>query len=159
MAMTEAHGYITDADDVEDVAQEVMLRLWERRAEIHSESKMLRSYVATMTRNICKDRQKVKRRHLILRLLWMTKEDDEEEYEIPTYETPQKRMEADEVALAYRQALEKLPYNWRKILVMRGEDEMSYTEIAQILGTTESSVRGTISKAKKKILELIKQEL
>ncbi|MCQ2259521.1 MAG: sigma-70 family RNA polymerase sigma factor [Bacteroidaceae bacterium] len=68
-------------------------------------------------------------------------------------------MEATESVTVYRQALKRLPYNWQKILVMRGEDEMSYTEIAQILGTTESSVRGTISKAKKKILELIKQEL
>lgn len=159
VAMTEAHGYFTDADDVEDVAQEVMLRLWERRAEIRNEPKMLRGYVATMTRNICKDRQKVKRRHPLLRLLWGTKDDDEEEYEIPSYETPHNRMEAAEAALVYRQSLKRLPYNWQKILLMRGEDEMSYAEIARILGTTESSVRGTISKAKKRIVELIKQKL
>lgn len=159
VAMTEAHGYFTDADDVEDVAQEVMLRLWERRAEIRNEPKMLRAYVATMTRNICKDRQKVKRRHPLLRLLWGTKDDDEEEYEIPSYETPHNRMEAAEAALVYRQSLKRLPYNWQKILLMRGEDEMSYAEIARILGTTESSVRGTISKAKKRIVELIKRKL
>ena len=68
-------------------------------------------------------------------------------------------MEVNETVTAYRQALGKLPYNWRKILVMRGEDEMSYTEIAQIRGTTESSVRGTLSKAKRKMVELINQIL
>ncbi|MCQ2259522.1 MAG: hypothetical protein MJZ41_16280 [Bacteroidaceae bacterium] len=57
IAMAEARGYITNADDVEDVAQEVMLRLWEKRAEIRSDSKMLRAYVATMARNVCKDRK------------------------------------------------------------------------------------------------------
>jgi len=39
---------------------------------------------------------------------------------------------------------------------MRSEEEMSYAEIASILGTTESSARGTLSKAKAKLLELIK---
>ena len=45
VAMAEARGYIANADDVEDVAQEVMLRLWEKRAEIQNDSKMLRAYV------------------------------------------------------------------------------------------------------------------
>ena len=159
VAMAEARGYIANADDVEDVAQEVMLRLWEKRAEIQNDSKMLRAYVATMARNVCKDRQKVKRRHPLLRFLWVTKDDDEDVYEIPSHDTPHKRMEATESITVYRQALKRLPYNWQKILVMRGEEEMSYTEIAHILGTTESSVRGTLSKAKKKILELIKQNI
>ena len=116
VAMTEARGYIANADDVEDVAQEVMLRLWEKRAEIQSDSKMLRAYVATMARNVCKDRQKVKRRHPLLRFLWVTKDDDEEVYEIPSYDTPHKRMEATESVTVYRQALKRLPYNWQKIL-------------------------------------------
>ena len=53
----------------------------------------------------------------------------------------------------------RLPYNWQRILLMRGEEEMSCLQIAQILGTTESSVRGTLSKAKKRMLVLIKQEI
>lgn len=159
VAMVEARGYIADADDVEDVAQEVMLRLWEKRAEIQNDSKMLRAYVATMARNVCKDRQKVDRRHPLLRFLWISKDDVEQVYEIPSYDTPHKRMEVIESVMVYRQALNQLPYNWQKILVMRGEDEMSYTEIAQILGTSESSVRGILSKAKKKMLELIKQNI
>ena len=52
-----------------------------------------------------------------------------------------------------------MPYNWQRILLMRGEEEMSCLQIAQILGTTESSVRGTLSKAKKRMLVLIKQEI
>lgn len=159
IAMVEARGYIANADDVEDVAQEVMLRLWEKRAEIQNDSKMLRAYVATMARNVCKDRQKVDRRHPLLRFLWISKDDVEQVYEIPSYDTPHMRMEVIESVMVYRQALNQLPYNWQKILVMRGEDEMSYTEIAQILGTSESSVRGILSKAKKKMLELIKQNI
>lgn len=159
VAMVEARGYIANADDVEDVAQEVMLRLWEKRAEIQNDSKMLRAYVATMARNVCKDRQKVDRRHPLLRFLWISKDDVEQVYEIPSHDTPHKRMEVIESVMVYRQALNQLPYNWQKILVMRGEDEMSYTEIAQILGTSESSVRGILSKAKKKMLELIKQNI
>ncbi|MGM9675677.1 MAG: RNA polymerase sigma factor [Bacteroidaceae bacterium] len=68
-------------------------------------------------------------------------------------------MELAETARIYRHAMQQLPYNWRQIMLMRGEEEMSYEQIARILGTTESSVRGTLSKAKKRMLNLIKQKL
>ncbi|NLV53274.1 MAG: sigma-70 family RNA polymerase sigma factor [Bacteroidales bacterium] len=158
IAVAEAQQYISD-DDVEDVAQEVMLRIWERRQDLSPELKMLRPYAATLSRNICHDRYKFKRRHPLLRLIWYNDKDDEHEAETPSFDTPQRRMEIAEATDIYRTAISKLLYNWQRILTMRGEQEMDYSEIALILGTTESSVRGTLCKAKKKMLELIKQNI
>lgn len=155
-AVAEARRYIQDADDVEDVAQEVMLRMWEKHSELLADTKKLHSYAVTLAKNICLDRQKVKRRHPIFRLLWRNDDDGYDEAQIPSIVTPQHQLEAQEMAEAYRNALNRLPYNWQRILTMRGEEEMSYEEIASILGTTESSVRGTLCKAKKKILEYLK---
>ena len=45
------------------------------------------------------------------------------------------------------------------MLQMRNEEEMSFADIAKIIGTTESSVRGTLSKARMRLIEIIKQQL
>ena len=38
---------------------------------------------------------------------------------------------------------------------MREREDMSFAEIAQVLGTSESSCRGMMSKARQRILQLI----
>ena len=45
IAVAEAKRYLQDAEDVEDVAQEVMLRIWERREGVIPEKKMMYSYL------------------------------------------------------------------------------------------------------------------
>ena len=60
IAVAEAKRYLQDAEDVEDVAQEVMLRIWERREGVIPEKKMMYSYPATLVRNICLDKEKKK---------------------------------------------------------------------------------------------------
>ncbi|MGM9675678.1 MAG: RNA polymerase sigma factor [Bacteroidaceae bacterium] len=89
VATAEARRYFPDEDDVEDMAQEVMLRTWEKHLVLKPDERMLLAYVATLTRNLCKDKLKVKRRHPVLRLLWRTKEDEEETYILPSCDTPQ----------------------------------------------------------------------
>ncbi|CCZ12579.1 sigma-70 family RNA polymerase sigma factor [Prevotella sp. CAG:1092] len=160
IAVAEAKRYLQDAEDVEDVAKEVMLRIWERREGVIPEKKMMYSYTATLVRNICLDKEKKKRRHPILRLLWYGKNNDEEkECDTLTFDTPHRRMELSETANLYLQALNKLPYTWQRILLMRGEEEKSYAEIAEILGTSDSSVRATLCKAKKKIMQYLNHDL
>ena len=163
IAVAEARHCIPDAEDVEDVAQETMLRLWERRNDLTPELTKLHKYTTKVARNICLDKHRTRRRHPIFQLLWHNnkekEKEKEEEYDIPSYDSPQIKLEASETMSIYQSAISKLPYNWRIILTMRGEKDMEYSEIAQILGTTESSVRGTLCKAKKKIIELIKKEI
>ena len=160
LAMTKASQLLQDADEVEDVAQEVLMKMWERHDSLENDTKRLNAYVDTLTRNICLDRKKVKRRHPIMRLLWRHDEEETDgEMQISSFDTPQRRMEEQEATDIYLKAMNRLPYHWKTIMQMRGEEEMSYAEIASILGTTESSARGTLSKAKKRLLELIKQEM
>ena len=85
--------------------------------------------------------------------------DEEKEYDTLTFDTPHRRMELSETANLYLQALNKLPYTWQRILLMRGEEEKSYAEIAEILGTSDSSVRATLCKAKKKIMQYLNHDL
>ena len=69
--------------------------------------------------------------------------------------TPQQFVEDKEAADILLRAMGKLPYKWRKIVEMREWEQMSFAEIADVLGTTESSCRGMMSKARKRLLQLI----
>jgi RNA polymerase sigma-70 factor (ECF subfamily) len=51
--------------------------------------------------------------------------------------------------------MSQLPYNWRKIVEMREYEKMSFAEIAAVLGTTESSCRGMMSKARSRLLQIL----
>ncbi len=139
------------SDEAEDVAQVTMLRMWERLDELDGDKERLMAYAATTARNLAQNRRRQKRRHPLLQLLgWHDYEADG---------TPLQQMESAETGDIFEQAMSRLPYGWQAMLRMRNTEERSFTEIADILGTTESSVRGTLSKARKRLLELIKQQL
>jgi RNA polymerase sigma-70 factor (ECF subfamily) len=68
-------------------------------------------------------------------------------------------MEASDADSAFSQALQQLPIVWRRVLQMRNIEDMSFAEIAAVLGTSESSVRGLLSKARTRMVELINQQI
>ena len=55
-----------------------------------------------------------------------------------------------------RQALERLPYKWRTVIVMRNVDGMEFGEIAAIMGITEGAVRVVLSRARARMMEVIR---
>ena len=65
-------------------------------------------------------------------------------------------MELQETNDIFVRALQGLPYNWQRVLQMRNVEDLTFEEIARVMGTTESSVRGILSKARQRMMELIK---
>lgn len=144
-------AFFLDADEAEDVAQETLLKMWESLERLDDDKQRLLSYAAMTARNLSQNRLRHKRRHPLMRLLqWHDKE---------VADTPLRHLETSENDDAFSAAMAKLPYNWQKVLQMRNIDEMSFAEIAAVLGTSESSVRGILSKARIRMVELIKQQI
>ncbi|MDY5314783.1 MAG: sigma-70 family RNA polymerase sigma factor, partial [Sodaliphilus sp.] len=55
-----------------------------------------------------------------------------------------------------QQSIRSLSDKQRAIIRMRNVENLSYADIAKIIGTTESSVRGMISKARIQLLNQMK---
>jgi RNA polymerase sigma-70 factor, ECF subfamily len=55
-----------------------------------------------------------------------------------------------------RKALEKLPKNYREILILRELEEMSYKEIAEITGMPIGTVMSTLSRARSHLREVLR---
>ena len=141
---------IVGSEEAEDVAQEAMLRMWERLDQLESDRERLMAYAATTARNLAQNRRRQKRQHPLLQLLGWTGD--------RTDDTPQRRLETKETDSLFAEAMTQLPYNWRTVLQMRNVQDLSFAEIAAITGMTESSVRGTLSKARKRMIELINKQ-
>ena len=159
LAASEALRLLQNTEDADDVAQDVLLKLWEYRDYLHGERSRMMAFARTTTHNLCLDRLKSRRRSPFLRLWpWGNDGDDGEAagHEWPTLDTPQRRLEMEEADGIVRQALERLPYKWRTVIVMRNVDGMEFGEIAAIMGTTEGAVRVILSRARARMMEVVR---
>ena len=158
IAVARAMSLLDNMDDAEDVAGAVMLKLWERRENLRDNAEEVRHLASRMARNLALNLLQHRRRHPILRIF--RRQDSGEDGtgcipDIPEWATPQHYIEDKEADSIGQRALSQLPYNWRRIVEMREREEMSFAEIAQVLGTSESSCRGMMSKARQRMLLLI----
>ena len=158
IAVARALTLLDDKEDAEDVAGEVLLRLWERHNNLRDNADEVRHLADRMARNLSLDSLRHKRRHPILRIFYRQDSGEEEKGNIPDlpdWFTPQQYIEDKEANSIGQRAMSQLPYNWRRIVEMREREDMSFAEIAQVMGTSESSCRGMMSKARQRMLQLI----
>ena len=77
---------------------------------------------------------------------------------IAMHDNPQVMLEERESRQKLKHGIAALTDKQRAILRMRNVENMSYGDIAKIIGTSESSVRGMISKARLALLNKMKGE-
>lgn len=143
--LRQARKYIDDTDDAEDVVQETLAKLWQMHDRIDSTEKM--EHLASVI---------VKNTSLnaIRKAPLLSPEGDIGR--MASSDSPQQQLEYKETRERLQQAISKLPDKQRAVMRMRNVEQLSYTEIAQVLGTTESSVRAMICKARTTLMKQMK---
>ena len=159
IAVATALRYVKDADEAEDVAQEVLLKMWEAVCTANEPVSNHEAVVATWAKNLAISHVRARRRHPLLRL-FRPRDDDEapDETRLPDLPDTQRADTAlmrNEEERLYCAAMDQLPYVWRTVLCMRQEEEKSFAEIAAILGSTEGSVRGILCKARRRLADTL----
>jgi len=131
----------------EDVAQQVLTRLWERREDL-GDVRSLSAISLAMARNACIDR--LRRMRTAERALAVG--------EFPEASPdPTRALERSD---AFRRALslvKRLPSGQRQALVMRDLAECSYEEIAEVLGSTSTNARLQVCRARKSLRRLYEE--
>ena len=69
--------------------------------------------------------------------------------------SPEENYIFEETNLKLQDALSRLRFKYRNILKLRTEDNLSYKEISEQLGLTESQVKSTLNKAREKLKQLL----
>ena len=125
----------------EDITSEAFVRAWTAPANIRTAT--VKAYLFTIARNVYLQMLRKERR--------LTEVNDR--MADPTadpLERASNREELDHVL----QGLQELPEVDRAALLMRAQDELSYREIASILGITSASVRVKVHRARIKLNQL-----
>ncbi len=146
--LKQARHYLNDADDAEDAVQETLVKLWVVRDRVAEASKM-RNMAAVVCRNVSLNMLRDKRQTVSIDGAW----------EVASHANPEIQLEEREEREG-RQRLQRcvraLTDKQRAMLRMRNVENMQYADIAKIMGTSESSVRGMISKARMALVQLMK---
>ncbi len=138
--------FFNDVDKAEDVAQEVLMRLWVARERI-AFADNLRPLAIRMAKNVCISMWRHER-------YIVTGEYDRERG--PTIVVDTEIEDRDNVQLL-QHAMEQLTAGEQRLMAMRTEEGMEISHIAAVAGITPRSVSVILSRARKKIIELLKK--
>lgn len=141
-------------DDVAayDVAQDVFLKVWEKRREYRPNGRM-KEYLFTIARHHC---QSAARKRTVR--AWLGLDDVPEEQLQHAPAGSEALAEAQTMALVSA-ALQRLPDKFRVPLALRFVEGMPYEEIAQVIGRTPSTARSRIFYGLKSLAAILPAEV
>ena len=139
-ALNVSRHYGAGKDEAEDIAQDVMLRLWQMHDELE-QYRSVEAIVSLMARHLLRNHQRRK-----------TSEALDEAMIVSLTTSPQEILEMKEDDKWLSAKLQQLPTTQRTLLYMR-----SHEEIATLLGIETTSVSTQLARARRTLLEEIKR--
>lgn len=144
-----ANSVLRSRTEAEDVVQDVFLRLLEHRCSL-STVRDMRVWLIRVAWNLALDRKRRKRPEQL---------DEAFAQSLASVTMPADT--AMEEAQRYQSVLreiERLPRAERHVLLLSALDELRATEIAAVLGRSESAVRALLSRARARLRERLEKE-
>ena len=149
---------VGNEDDAFDMAQEAFLRAYSSIKSFRGDSRFS-VWLYRLTTNICLDFLRSESRRSHGSLTYMGEGEDEKELEIPDERfSPETLAEKNELRLAVRNALMRLPQDYRAILLLREINGLSYEEIASCLSLEAGTVKSRIFRARKKLCSILSED-
>ncbi len=151
-----AIGLLQNAEDAEDITQEVFVKVFESIHQFKGESAFstwLYKIAVTKSLELIRSRKRKKRFAFVTSLFG---ENNEPRYDPVDFVHPGVQMDNRERAAKLMQAISQLVENQRVAFTLHKIEGVSYQEIAEIMGVTISAVESLIHRAKanlRKILE------
>ncbi|MBI4532568.1 MAG: sigma-70 family RNA polymerase sigma factor [Candidatus Melainabacteria bacterium] len=149
-----------DWQDTADLAQEVFIRVWRNLSSLRNPSSF-RSWLTQIVTNLFYDELRKRPR----RLPTVSMDDNEGDTEGSTRDIVDASHQPEDLALnreaseIIRQAMCKLPEQFRTAIVLREIEGLSYEEIAILTKTEMGTVKSRIARARSKLQELLQPYL
>ena len=137
-----------NAEDAEDMVQEVYMKLWNKRDAL-PDVQDVEAYCVTLTKNMCIDR---------LRMAEVEKEDvDEVPTMLAAIDDVEAQVERRDAVEQVKQIIETLPEHQQQVITLRDMEDCSFEEIVEQTGLTAVNIRMLLSRARKTIRERLKK--
>ena len=137
--------YGAGKDEAEDIAQDVMLRLWQMHEELER-FRSVEAIVALMAKHLIRNHQRRKPSEVL-----------DEAMIVSMNTSPHEVLETKENEEWLSAKLQQLPTTQRTLLYMRQVERKSHEEIATLLGIETTSVSTLLARARRTLLEEIKR--
>jgi len=137
--------YGAGKDEAEDIAQDVMLRLWQTHEELER-FRSVEAIVALMAKHLIRNHQRRKPSEVL-----------DEAMIVSMNTSPHEELEIRENEEWLLSKLQQLPTTQRTLLYMRQVERKSHEEIAILLGIEVTSVSTLLARARRTLLEEIKR--
>lgn len=141
---------ISSKEEAEDITSNVFLKVWSYLIEYkEKEIESFSGLVYRVARNAIIDfyRERARRQECAL----------ENTLNLPVEEKGYRGAEIDQEVEQLMQIIKKLKQEYQEVLLLKYVDELTTSEIANILGKSKTSVRVTLHRAMKKLQELSTQ--
>ncbi len=139
----------------EDMVQEVFLRVLRSR-ERYTPSARFSTYLYRVAFNLAVNHTERDRNPRSLDEEFNESEGSARETSTSTDADPARRMETHDVVEAVRAAIESLPESQRMALILAKYEEMSFSEIAVVLGSSEKAIKSLVHRARESLRERLK---
>ena len=147
--------FVRNREDLEDLAQEVYMRVFKSLDHFNETHGSLTSWITTIAKNLAIDYYRRNRRHDAL--FPELEAPDAVVAEAPSRsEPPEERLERNERARLLQRGLRLMSPSLRNILVMRELEGNSYQEIARRLHVPEGTVKSRLSRSRHQILQIFR---
>lgn len=136
--------FLADPQKAEDVTHDVFLKVYRKLGEFRGDSS-LRTWLYRITINHCQNlKQSWSSRHLVTPAddtIWHTT--------AAPAESPLRALETKELGERIQTTLAALPAEYRLLLLLVADEELSYEEVAHLTEQSPDAVRGKLHRARK----------
>lgn len=158
-ALTVAWQVLRNAEDATEVAQDAFVSVYRHIGEFRGDSEF-RTWLHQIVLNLARNKHRWWKRRgrqttVSLDCPIGTADGDLPRDVAGTGAAPDAEMVAREDVERIRVALGRLPQKFREVLVLRNVEELSYEEIATVLGCSLGTVKSRIARARDALRELV----
>jgi RNA polymerase sigma-70 factor (ECF subfamily) len=131
----------------EEAAQEAMLRIWTHAGSYAPEKAKLTTWLTKIAVNICLDRLRKRQEEA-----WP------ENFDVALPPDQDRQLMQDQVAAKVNAALQQLPERQRLALVLCHYEDMSMTEAASVMETTQEAIESLLSRGRRSLKRMLETE-
>jgi RNA polymerase sigma-70 factor (ECF subfamily) len=155
--MNLAYRMLRDATEAEDLAQVVFVQVF-KSAHRYQVSSKFSTWLFTIARNLCLNEIRRRSRHPVDSMDMPHPEHEDQpahQFEDKKAASPPERLLHGELEEKIDEAMAELPENQRLAILFCRQEELSYEEIARVLGCSVSATKSLIHRGR----ETLKQKL
>ena len=138
--------FFGDVEQSEDVVQDTMLRLYEKK-HYYKEIAKFSTWIYTIARNLANTELRKRKRRKTTYLSQMSK--DERQYDLPAIQDDvDQDLQNEFMRNRINQAIDALPEHFKTVIILRDIQELSYDDISNIVEVPLGTIKSRINRAR-----------